>query len=417
MAEGSRLVSGFNYFPGDYRWSAGLRTALAGASGGGAELGEVDLVGQRLAYQVGDDSAWFQEWRLMGDRVRALAEQEHQAGHNLTAAGAYLRATNYYQVGERFRTPKDDAALEAYRTSVDCFHHFVDLTDRPRIELAEVPYLGGSLPAYFLPAEGTTLERTPCVVCFDGLDVTKELLYLRSTDLMRRGIACLFVDGPGTGEAIRFRGFPLRYDYELAGSAAIDYLETRPDVDPERIGVMAISLGGYYASRCASLDKRFKACVAWGAIWDYHATWKRRIDAAFQTELSVPGHHITWVLGVETLDQALEKLTDFRLDGVVQQMECPFLLTHGELDAQIPLKDAYALYEAVGSADKTIRVFTGAEGGARTVKATIQQSVRPTCSIGFRTSCDLVTKSLGKGVRSREEAAPRCSDAWPIALA
>jgi dipeptidyl aminopeptidase/acylaminoacyl peptidase len=203
------------------------------------------------------------------------------------------------------------------------------------------------------------------VVFFDGLDVTKELLYLRSTDLMRRGIACLFVDGPGTGEAIRFRGFPLRYDYELAGSAAIDYLETRPDVDPERIGVMAISLGGYYASRCASLDKRFKACVAWGAIWDYHATWKRRIDAAFQTELSVPGHHITWVLGVETLDQALEKLTDFRLDGVVQQMECPFLLTHGELDAQIPLKDAYALYEAVGSADKTIRVFTGAEGGAQ----------------------------------------------------
>ena len=42
---------------------------------------------------------------------------------------------------------------------------------------------------------------------------------------------------------------------------------------------MAISLGGYYAPRCAAMDARFAACVAWGAIWDYHATWKKRVEA------------------------------------------------------------------------------------------------------------------------------------------
>jgi hypothetical protein len=301
----------------------------------------------------------------MGDRTQALAGREEEAGHSLTAADAYLRTTTYYQIGERFRTPKDSEALEVYRESVECFHRYAALTDRPRLEAVEVPYQTGSLPAYFLAAENTDLARSPCVVFFDGLDVTKELLYLRGADLVRRGIACLLVDGPGTGEAIRFRDLPLRYDYELAGSAAVDYLEGRPDVDPERIGILALSLGGYYAPRCASLEVRFKACVAWGAIWDYHATWKRRIDAAFQTALSVPGHHITWVLAVETLDQALKKLEDFRLDGVVQRMECPFLVTHGELDAQIPLEDAYSLYNAVGSMDKTIKVFTASEGGAQ----------------------------------------------------
>lgn len=51
--------------------------------------------------------------------------------------------------------------------------------------------------------------------------------------------------------------------------------------------MIAISLGGYYSPRCASLEPRFAACIAWGAIWDYHATWKRRIDAAFKTSLSV----------------------------------------------------------------------------------------------------------------------------------
>jgi fermentation-respiration switch protein FrsA (DUF1100 family) len=113
------------------------------------------------------------------------------------------------------------------------------------------------------------------------------------------------------------------------------------------------------------VDHRYKACVAWGAIWDYHATWKRRIDAAFDTDLSVPGHHIEWVLNAKSLDDALKMLEEFRLDGVVQRMRCPFLLTHGEEDTQIPLADARALYQAVGSKDKTLKVFTAAEGGAQ----------------------------------------------------
>ena len=81
-------------------------------------------------------------------------------------------------------------------------------------------------------------------------------------------MACLIVDGPGNGESIRFRGMTARYDSNVAGSAAVDYLEKREDVDKDRIAVMGVSLGGYFAPRCAAFEKRFKACVAWGAIYD-----------------------------------------------------------------------------------------------------------------------------------------------------
>ena len=57
----------------------------------------------------------------------------------------------------------------------------------------------------------------------------------------------------------------------------------------------------------SAFEPRFKACVSWGAIWDYHATWKKRVDKAFQASLSVPGEHIMWVLGVSTIDDALAK--------------------------------------------------------------------------------------------------------------
>jgi hypothetical protein len=79
-----------------------------------------------------------------------------------------------------------------------------------------------------------------------------------------------------------------------------------------RVGVMAISWGGYYAPRIASLDQRLHACVAWGAMWDDHATWKRHITAAMQADISVPGHHLVWILNPKTLDDALHKLEAFQ---------------------------------------------------------------------------------------------------------
>jgi dipeptidyl aminopeptidase/acylaminoacyl peptidase len=250
---------------------------------------------------------------------------------------------------------------------VECFHRFARLTDRPRIEVVEVPYETGSLPAYFVHAENTELARTPCVVFFDGLDITKELQYLRGVpDLVRRGISCLIVDGPGTGEAIRLRGYHVRHDYEVAGTAALEYLTTRSDVDPQRIGVMAISLGGYYAPRAAAFEKRYACCIAWGAQWDYQKIWRDRFERLARADtpsLSVAHQHIAWVLNVKTQDEVLKHLEPFKLDGVVQKISCPFLMLHGDGDEQIPLGEAQKCFDAVGSKQKTMKIFTREEGG------------------------------------------------------
>jgi dienelactone hydrolase len=356
----------FMYFPGNYRWSAAFINMLGSAPYGGSDIGELHKIGRLLQGKgAEDDEAWFDACEKVADGVRAHAEKFEGTGHRFSAAHAYLRACNYYQMAERFRTPKDEKGLAVYRTAVQCFHKHAKLTDL-RIEIVEVPFESGSLPGYFVHAQNARSKRTPCVVFFDGLDVTKEIQFTRGVpDLIKRGISVLIMDGPGTGEAIRFRGHYLRHDYEAAGSACIDYLEKREDVDPKKIGVVAISLGGYYAPRCASMEPRFAACIAWGAIWDYYATWKKRIDSKFRTSLSVPGHHIMWILGVDTLEDALKKLEPFRLDGVVQKMRCPFLIVHGAEDEQVPLADAQALYNASGSQDKTLRAFTAEEGGAQ----------------------------------------------------
>src|SRR5215469_7983606 len=359
----------FLYFPDNYRWSMGLLICLSGAPWVGVEIDEVNRVGRALLDKVGDDEDWFAEWKRMGDTVAARGRAAEAAGHTRTAASCYWRAARYYQTGERFKQPRTQESADTYAASVAIFREGLGFLARPRVEAVEVPYEGASLPALLVrpDPDATGGKPAPCMVFFDGFDVTKELQYgYGIPDLAARGIGCLIVDGPGNGESVRFRNLPLIAETERYATPVYEYLAGRREFDDKRIGVMALSLGGYYAPRAAALEPRFACCVAWGAQWDYHEIWARRLEALDSGKvlsLSVPPEHLQWVLGVNDRASALKKLEGFRLDGIVQKMRCPFLLLHGAGDEQIPLSLAEKLYDAVGSKQKELKVFTREEGG------------------------------------------------------
>jgi alpha-beta hydrolase superfamily lysophospholipase len=368
----SRLPDGelaFTYFPGNYRWSHGVLIALGGAPWGGAEIDEVNRIGLRLKERVGDDVAWFDEWAGEAERIENIGHAQAACGHAQTAAAYLFRASHYYHVGERFLQPKTEASQAAYRRGVEAFRKAASLVSHPRIEHVEVPYEGTSLPGIIVHADPVPgrAGKGPVMVFLDGFDVTKEIQYFRGIpDLAARGVSCLILDGPGNGESIRFRGLPLHHETERHAGAAYDYLAARAEFDAQRIGIMALSLGGYYAARAASMDHRFACCISWGPEWDYHAKWKERfarMDRGEVLSLSVPWQHLLWVFGVGTREEAFEKLEGFRLDGVVQKMKCPYLLVHGEGDQQAPFEHARKIIDAAGSARKELKVFTREEGG------------------------------------------------------
>ncbi|MGB6756891.1 MAG: prolyl oligopeptidase family serine peptidase [Xanthobacteraceae bacterium] len=373
MTGGKNDDPAFLYFPTNYRWSMGLLICLSGAPWAGIEIDEVNRVGRALADKVGDDTAWFNEWTRMGDKIEARGREALRLGHKLTAASCFMRASRYYQTGERFIQPRSQASMDVYAKSVRIFQEAAALMHRPRIEPVEIPYENTTLPGLLVHPDPEAVDKNPAknpapaMVFFDGFDVTKELQYgYGIPDLAARGIGCLIVDGPGNGESVRFRNLPLIAETERYATPVYDYLAARPEFDARRIGVMALSLGGYYAPRAASLEPRYACCVAWGAQWDYHDIWARRLEALDSGKvlsLSVPPEHLRWVLGVDDRAAALKKLEGFRLDGIVQKMKCPFLLLHGAGDEQIPLPLAEKLYAAVGSKQKELKVFTREEGG------------------------------------------------------
>ncbi|TET44616.1 MAG: alpha/beta hydrolase [Dehalococcoidia bacterium] len=355
----------FEYFPDNYTWT--LATMICLNSGG--RIAEVDEACRPLKEIAKRGEApealeqWYQSWKRVAERVEQLAVHDEESGHPLSAGRKYLRASLYYIAAERLMTNLDSRKVQVYKQVLSAFKKGVQLRREP-VEFVEVPFQGSSLPSLFFPGIGD--GRRPCMVHFGGFDSLKEILYTRIGHEFRlRGISLLIVDHPGVGEALRLRNLYSAPNTEVPAAACVDYLETHPDVDPDRIGIMALSLGGYYAPRAAAFEKRFKCCVAWGAMWDFNKMGRKRSIVEEDEYASVPSFQATWVFGKNTPEEALEVMKELTLEEVIDKVTCPLLVVHGENDRQVPLWQAEKTIEAaVNSPGRKLKVFTLAEGGA-----------------------------------------------------
>ncbi len=359
----------FEYFPGNYVWNLGVVATL----NSGGLIDEVDRACRPIkdAAQQGEDAGtadFLRAWTALTDQLVGQAEDAEEAGHTRTAGQLYFRATNYLCQAERMLAHTNPDRVPTYRRVLELAQRSFALHS-PRVSRVEIPYEGTTLPAYFSAAPATEQGPAPVVVLVNGLDSTKEHMYSSNHwhELAERGISCLMLDQPGTGESLRLQGITARIDAEVWAGAAVDWLETRADVDAARIGVVGWSLGGYYSPRAAAFEERFALCVAWGANHDWGAVQRRRAER--EGERPVPHYwsHVLWVWGIEGdehhLDAFLDFADDVHLDGVVENITVPFLIVHGERDRQIPLAYAHRSYDqAVNSPKRELRVFTPEEG-------------------------------------------------------
>ena len=365
----------FRYFPTNYMWSLAVLRCLAG----GGHFGEIHWACEGLQEAAkqqpnGDVAAWYHAWIKLAQQLEKTAVDAQMSGARVTAAACFYRASQYFQWAEAFLAPDDPRAAPTYDAHLRTFADFARLSPLG-VEIIDVPFEGTNLKSYFVPAKGVS-GKAPVVILSDGLDGTKEEMFSAAAALAERGIACLGVDGPGQGATLRLNGLAARYDAERAAGAAIDYLQTRSDVDTGRIGIWAASMGGYYAPRAAAYEKRIKACVAWAAIYDYHAVWARRIGyksgspIGFTTEaaLGTTGHHLLRIMGVTSWDGAMKKLEDFELKEAAPLIDCDILVVHGEDDKQTGVDEAERLFANIGSRRKELWVIRKSEGGAAHVQ-------------------------------------------------
>lgn len=226
-----------------------------------AMLGPVITLGRSRAIAAGVDpceydaitatlasaAAWTTAFRAAGAaHVAAAAVAEH-ANLHVTAADAYLAAAACCHIATTLPSDQQDAHLEA----ADAMTKALSILQPESTVLAGEAFRGTLTPQPGDPA-------APLVVIIPGLDSSRVEFYANARALQRRGLATLTIDGPGQGELAPTTA--MRDDYNGVVTEAIDSALTT-GVAPRSIGLMALSLGGYYGALSLAHEFRLSAGV------------------------------------------------------------------------------------------------------------------------------------------------------------
>ena len=359
----------FEYFP-NYIWN--LSVAIAMESGG--KIGEIVDMCQPIkdAANSGADAGtpqFMKQWAAMGEKLLELAAEDEAKGRNFSASDKLERASLYLITAERMQGHGHPGRKETFAKAREAFDRSTRLGQLNR-ERVEIPLETGTMPALWTRAPGDGPK--PAVVFCNGLDSNKELLYWTRLpeELARRGISTLCVDQPGSGEALRLQGLPVDPHSESWASKAVDWLEQQPNVAADKIGMTGISLGGHFAPRAVAYEPRFASGAVWGANHNWREVQDKRMEREGENPVPHYWAHVHWAFGAEGQEDFLEKSTDMNLNGHMDRIKVPFLVTHGANDRQISPGYADDLYDQLVNSPRREKViFTAREGGVEHVGA------------------------------------------------
>ena len=344
---------------------------------GGADIGEVMTTADRIT--PGDWQSWHREWRALADRIATIADKSAADGHAASASSAYLRASNYYRTAEFFLRddPSNDPrvadtsarAIEAFRAAPDIQAQWTRVA---------IPYEGIELEGYYLNSSGDEPGRI--LLAHGGYDSTvEELFFTVGEAARRRGWNCLIFEGPGQGSALRVNKLAFRHDWEAVVTPVVDFAVNLRGVDPERIALLGMSMGGYLAPRAAAFEHRIAACVAYDGVFSMAAALpepqaqeldsKERLaemDNLISHRAEAPSSQRWglsngfWTLGVATAQELIDEFSKYDLTHVAEQITCPTLVCEAQNDHFFSGQPRI-LYEAM-HCPKTLVTFTAAEG-------------------------------------------------------
>jgi esterase FrsA len=314
-----------------------------------AENGMYPLIGLdpddvREAFQsikTADKDEWAAAFMKVADRYMAEGKSL-EASDRAKANADYIRAWRLYSFG-RWPIPASPGKQRSYEKAIEAFLAHARFYDPP-LEVVHIPFEGKEIIGY-LRIPKNAHGPVPLVIAVNGLDSRKEDLSESFGAILPFGVAFLAVDGPGTGQA------PIKAS-ETADrmlSRVIDYTQSRPEIDKDRIAMHGVSWGAYWATKLAIVERgRLQGASAQSPP----------IDGFFQKEFllhSLLGNReylfdqvpalMAIFDNVNNIDQLADIFPKMSLvhQGLLAKPTAPMLVIGGVLDTQVPIADLYLL--------------------------------------------------------------------------
>lgn len=311
----------------------------------GVTMGDFERITTGL--QRWDD--WCSGWSAVAAEHEQLGREALAAGRTISAGEHLARAAVYFHFA-KFLFVEDPAQLRAaHARAVTCLTDALPYLNPPGIR-QEIPFDGAKLTGILRRPAGPPPH--PVVIIIPGLDSAKEEFRTTEQLFLERGIATFAVDGPGQGEAEY--DLAIRGDWEVPGAAIIDHVSTQDGLDPDRVGVMGVSLGGYYAPRVASGDERVKICIALAGPYSFADSWENAPGLSrevFRVRSKSPD-----------IRTARERAAELSMAGRAGLIRCPLLAVMGKLDRLVPWQHAQRLVDEAGGPAELLLLEQGNHG-------------------------------------------------------
>jgi dipeptidyl aminopeptidase/acylaminoacyl peptidase len=294
---------------------------------------------------------WCAAWSAAAAEHEELGRTALVSGRARSAGGHLTQAAAYYHFA-KFLFVQDLAQLTtAHQAAVRCLRDALPHLDPPG-ERVVVPFDGADLVGNLRRPAGSGPH--PVVILIAGLDSAKEEFPATEELFLRRRLATFSVDGPGQGEAEY--DLAIRPDWEVPGGAIIDAVTRQPGIDPARVGVWGVSLGGYYAARLAAGDQRVRACITLCGPFCFGDAWPQL------PQLSRDAFRVRSKLATD--GQAERYAGELTLAGRAGRLTAPLLVVAGQQDRLIPWEQAQRLVREAGGPAEFLLLAEGNHGCA-----------------------------------------------------
>lgn len=284
---------------------------------------------------------WCPQWARTAARHERLATEAAARGAGLSAAEAWTRAALCQHFGKFVYFEDMAAYARAHRATIADYAQAAALNGAEKVAIA---YGGTTLAGYLRRPRGIARPPVAWIIC--GLDSVKEEFAFFEEIFHARGMATLCIDGPGQGEG---ETLPIEPAYEKVAHAVCDWLGTRKDVDGARVGVVGISLGGYYAARVSAFEPRIAAAASVGGPYDF--------GAVFDTAPLLTRQALRIRFQAADMAQARDRTQALSLEGVASRITRPFHIVFGAQDRLIPPTQAERLFAEIACPDKQLALF------------------------------------------------------------
>ncbi|MCP0913713.1 MULTISPECIES: alpha/beta hydrolase family protein [Legionella] len=376
ISRGNIRVRGFANEEMDFQ----LLRQLGATSYGAASVGECFNLSAKIA--DGNPKNWVQEFTRLAEWQKNDGLERLLKNHIISGREQLFKACNSFRAAEYY----SPCASEQHRTlglnSADCFRTAISTLDI-HFETHSITYQDIAIPIYFFsPANDGVQRKTVLMVSgFDG--TMEEEFFMRGWAAIERNYNVIHFAGPGQMDV--FRQYPTTFfqpDFEQVVSKVIDHIAFRQEVNMNKLALVGISIGGYFATRAAAHEPRIKALVANSPILDVYAYLTSFVpgnpldipddhdftladipfipDTEFPVELKARTEQLLMRYGRHSFKNTFKYLQEFQVGEAINNITCPCLGLIGTAEGEEPRKQFAEFCRQVRADSYEFNDFEGA---------------------------------------------------------